>query len=130
MRFPEHEVKIVELSFRVGEGLAAAPEDFPGPPVPPAKLLAKHKEYQEVASNVKMAEAALRALHAEKDRVLGELEEWTRANIRYAEFTARHDHTKLVGLGWGPPRPRVPLGLPGEVRGIAVGAQGETTVEL
>ena len=130
MRFPESESAVAALALKVATGLGRASEDFPDPPVPAERLHDIRERYFDVLGRIQAATAVLRKLHLEKDRVFAEMRDATKADLWYGEIAARHRPDKLSILGWGPPRERVRLAVPGEVRDIAVGEQGETSLEL
>jgi hypothetical protein len=132
MRFPEKEVEVAALAVAVAEGMAAAPSEYPHPPVPPKTLLALQQKYQNLKERTAAAQAALGELHEEKDDVYSKMKAGTTQNLRYGEIQARGRKRPemLTGLGWAAPHQKRSLALPGEVRDITVGEQGETTVGL
>ena len=76
------------------------------------------------------AETAVRRQHAVKDEALNKLVDSLKAVLKYAEVVARNEPEKLSQLGWGPRRSSSSLDAPGEVRDIAIRAEGDTWVVL
>ncbi|NIM50389.1 MAG: hypothetical protein GTO22_14255 [Gemmatimonadales bacterium] len=112
------------------QGLGQAGEDFPTPPVPPDELQAKLDAYNAARAATVVAQTAFREQHAVKDEALEELVDATKANLRYAEVAVRDQPEKLSQLGWGARRTGSTLEPPGEVRDIAIKAEGDTWVVL
>lgn len=128
--FPKAEGQILALARQVIHGLRESPEDFPKAPVPPDELQALLDEVQADVFAAAAAKAAYHEQHARKDKSLHRLKVALKASLRHAEIMARHDPTKLVGLGWGARRPRQALRPPGEVRDIRIVSEGATSLIL
>ncbi len=126
MQFPRSEAEIAKLAVAVAQGLEDAAQDFPAPPVPPAELRAKLDAVNAASNAAIAAESAFREHHALKDDVLEDLADSLKANLKYAEYAVRDEPTKLGRLGWGTRRDGTPLAAPGEVRDIAIEAEGDT----
>lgn len=124
-RFPRTENDIAGLAGVVSDGLEAAAEDFPAPPVPPDQLRAKLQDFNAANVAAIEAETVAREKHAEKDDALEDLADSIKANLKYAEFAVRDDPEKLNRLGWGLRREGTPLQPPGEVRDMTIGAEGD-----
>ena len=129
-RFPRSEPDIAALALVVTQGLAQAPEDFPAPPVPADELQGRLDAYNAALSSAISAETAAREQHAAKDDALERLVDGVKANLKYAEIAVRDHPEKLSQLGWGVPSKGSALEAPGEVRDIAVRAEGDTWVVL
>ncbi len=128
--FPRTETEIVALSQLVTEGLTKMTEDFPAPPVPATELQARLEKYNTVLAATIDADMSSQKQHAIKDDVLAEIVDGVKANLKYAEAMTRKNPEKLAGLGWGRRRDNGSLTAPGEVRDIAIGAEGDTWLIL
>lgn len=73
---------------------------------------------------------ASQAQHAAKDQAFAAIAEGVKRILKYAEATVGKNTEKLAGLGWGRRRDKTSLKVPGEVRNIAMGNQGDTWVVL
>jgi len=129
-RFPRSEPDIAALALVVTQGLAQASEDFPTPPVPADELQGRLDAYNAARSAAITAETSAREQHAAKDDALEQLVDGVKATLKYAEIAVREHPEKLSQLGWGLPSPGSALEAPGEVRDIAVRAEGDTWVVL
>jgi Fibronectin type III domain len=129
-RFPRSEAKIAALAQLVARGLDRAPRDFPAPPVPADELQARLDEFNAATVAVVAAETLTRERHVAKDEALDRLVDGVKADLRYAEVMVRDQPEKLGQVGWGLPRTRVSIETPGEVRDIAIRAEGDTWVVL
>ena len=123
-KFPRSEPEVAALALVVREGLIAATEDFPNPPITPDELQTLIDAYNTAKAATVTAESAAREQHALKDEVLEALVDGIKANLRYAEVTVRDHPEKLNVLGWGPPREDTDLEAPGEVRDIGTVSHG------
>ena len=123
-RFPQAEPEIAALARRIISGLGTATEDFPNPPVPPEELQASLDEYEKAKDDALVADGQSREMFALKDEVLEQLTDAMRANIRYAENTARQDPERLRQLGWGGRKERTSLVAPGQPRSLSVASEG------
>jgi hypothetical protein len=130
MEFPRSEADIAALAELVVQGLEQAADDFPSPPVPAPDLRAKITAVQEARAAAVNAESAFKEQHAHKDEVIEDLVDSLKANLKYAEFAVRDEPEKLSKLGWGLRRDGTPLQPPGEVRDIAIKAEGDNWVIL
>lgn len=130
MQFPRTEAEIAALAVVVAQGLEQAEEDFPAPPVPAADLRAKLEAVNAATGAAVAAETAFREQHAAKDDAVEDLADSLKADLKYAEFAVRDLPEKLSRLGWSTRRPGTPLQPPGEVRDMAIGAEGDTWVIL
>jgi hypothetical protein len=124
-RFPSTEPEIAALALVLADGLAAAPEDFPTPPVPAADLQGMLDAYRTALIAAVGAETEARQHHALKDDALETMVDGMKANLRYAEVAVRNDPEKLQRVGWGPRRQSASLEVPGEVRDIGIVGEGE-----
>jgi hypothetical protein len=129
-RFPRTESEVATLASRVAEGLASAADDFPSPPVSPADLKTKLEAFIAADTATVAAETAFREQHALKDAALAALQDALKADLRYAENTARNAPEKLNALGWRPPRDGTPLEPPGETRDMIIVSEGDTWAVL
>jgi hypothetical protein len=129
-RFPRSEPDIAALALVVTQGLGQASEDFPTPPVPADELQGRLDAYNAALSAAISAETAAREQHAAKDDALEQLVDGVKANLKYAEIAVRDHPERLSQLGWGVPNRGSALEAPGEVRDIAVRAEGDTWVVL
>jgi len=129
-RFPQGEPEIAALARRVINGLGTATEDFPNPPVPPDELQASLDEYEKAKNEALVAEGQSREMFALKDEALEQLTDSMRADLRYAENTARQDPERLRRLGWGGRKERTSLVPPGQPRSLAVASEGPGWVVL
>jgi hypothetical protein len=123
-RFPKGESDVAALARRVISGLGTATEDFPNPPVPPDELQVALDEYEKAKDDALVADGKSRETFALKDEALEQLTDAMRADIRYAENTARHDPERLRRLGWGGRKERTSLVPPGQPRSLAVASEG------
>ncbi len=129
-RFPKAEPKIAQLAKQIADGLSHAADAFPSPPVPPAALEAQLDDYQEKNAALARSRAEAKIRRVDKNKALKTLKDSMRADLRYAEVTARRHPEQLAQLGWGSRRPRTALKPPGEVRNIAIRDEGDTWVLL
>jgi hypothetical protein len=123
-RFPQGEPEIAALARRVISGLGTATEDFPNPPVPPDELQVVLDEYEKAKDEALVADGESREMFALKDEAIERLTDAMRADIRYAENTARHDPERLRRLGWGGRKDRTSLVPPGQPRSLSVASEG------
>ena len=128
--FPKAEAKILAVARLVIEGLRAAPEDFPTPPVSADELEAMTDACDADATKAAAAKAAYHEAHVRKDKAFARLTPAVKAVLAYAKILARRQPAKLIRLGWGPRRERKPLEAPGEVRDLKIEAEGETYLIL
>ena len=129
-RFPRTENDIAGLAVVVADGLEAAAEDFPAPPVPAEDLKSKLAVFNAASVAAIEAETVARERHAEKDEALDDLADSIKADLKYAEFAVRDQPEKLNRLGWSLRRDGTPLQPPGEVRDMTIGAEGDDWVIL
>ena len=129
-RYPRTEAEMAALALRVAEGLTAHSEDFPNPPVPAAELKAKWEAFNAADTATVGAKDAFMEQHAVKDDAFEDMEDATKADLRYAEVAVRDRPEKLAALGWRPRRDGSPLELPGETRDIGIVSEGDTWVIL
>jgi hypothetical protein len=129
-RFPRSEAEIAALALVVTQGLTQASDDFPTPPVAVDELQARLDAYNAALAAAIGAETASREEHAVKDDALEELVDGVKANLKYAEIAVRDQPEKLSQLGWGLPARASALDAPGEVRDMAIRAEGDTWVVL
>ena len=129
-RFPKSEPKIAHLARQIADGLAHAAEQFPRPPVPATALQAQLDDYKEKDAALARARAEAKIRRVDKNNALKTLKDSMRADLRYAEITARRNPEQLIQLGWRPRRPRTQLKPPGEVRNIAIRTEGDTWLLL
>ncbi len=129
-RFPRTEATITELASLLADGLESASDDFPNPPVAPGELHALLDAFNKAIFAVTAAEAAVSEQRVIKEHALTKLMASMKADLRYAEFTARKAPVKLTELGWGPRRARRPLEHPGEVRNLRITREGKTWIAL
>jgi len=129
-QFPKTEAEIAALALVVIEGLDKGGEDFPNPPVPAADLRIKLDAFNAGNNGAIAADSAAQQQHAVKDDALADLAHALRVDLKYAEFSARGEPEKLKRLGWSTRRPGTPLQPPGEVRDIAVAAEGDSWIIL
>ncbi len=127
--FPRTEVEIIALAQLVAEGLGRMAEDFPSPPISANDLQASITEYTVELNATIEADMASKARHAAKDKAFEATVDGVKRILKYAEATAKSPE-KLEGLSWSRRRDKTPLKVPGEVRNIAMGNQGENWVVL
>lgn len=123
-RFPQAEPEIAALARRIISGLGTAAEDFPNPPVPTDELQRALDEYEKAKDDALVADGKSREMFALKDEALEQLTDAMRADIRYAENTARHDPERLRRLGWGGRKERTSMVPPGQPRSLSVASEG------
>jgi hypothetical protein len=129
-RFPKTEPEIAQLARQMVDGLAHAAEEFPLPPVPSAALQALLNDYKEKSAELTRARAEAKIRRVDKNNALKALKDGMRADLHYAEITARRNPEQLIQLGWRGRRPPTPLKPPGEVRNIKIRDEGETWLLL
>jgi len=129
-RFPRSEPDIAALALVVTQGLGQASDDFPTPPVTVDEMQGRLDAYNAARSAAISAETEAREQHAAKDDALEQLVDGVKANLKYAEIAVRDQPEKLGQLGWGVPNRGSALEAPGEVRDIAIRAEGDTWVVL
>ncbi len=127
-RFPKTEPKIAHLARQIVDGLAHAAEQFPKPPVPATALQAQLDDYKEKSAALARSRAEAKIRRVDKNNALKTLKDSMRADLRYAEVTARRNPEQLTRLGWAARRPRTQLKPPGEVRNIRIRDEGDTWV--
>lgn len=130
MQFPEREAEILRLAREVAAGLAAHPEIFPAPPHAPDEILqdlatAGERIDQSIVKAFETKEST-----ASKNEAVAVVADKTKAALRYAEVTVRHDPSKLELLGWGAPRRGTANDVPGQVRALEVIREGADWVHL
>ena len=129
-RFPRTEPKIAELASLLAERLESASDDFPRPPVAAGELQAQLDAFNEADFAVTAAYAEAYERSRLKDQALAKLMESMKADLRYAEYTARKAPEKLTQIGWGQRRERRRLEHPGEVRNHRIAGEGDTWIAL
>jgi len=129
-RFPQGEPEIAALARRIISGLGTATEDFPNPPASPDELQASLNEYEKAKDEALVADGKSREMFALKDEALERLTDVMRADIRYAENTARHDPERLRQLGWAGRKEGTSLMPPGQPRSLSVVSEGPGWVVL
>jgi hypothetical protein len=128
--FPRTDSEIAALALMLVEGLKQAPEDFPNPPVAPSKLQAALDAFDAATSAVVAAKAVVSEKQAAKAEARDILVDRMKADLRYAEVAVRDRPEQLTQVGWGSRRPGTKLAPPGEVRDIAIKAEGDTWIVL
>ncbi len=128
--FPRTDPEIAALALMLVEGLGQAPETIPNPPVAPSKLQAGLDAFEAATSAVVAAKAVVREAQAVKAEARHVLVDRMKADLRYAEVAVRDRPEQLTQIGWGSRRPGVKLAPPGEVRDIAIKAEGDTWIVL
>jgi hypothetical protein len=129
-KFPKSEAKIAALAQRIIHGLSSGAEDFPSPPAGPEELQAALAAYVAAKNATVTAEKAAAASYGAKDDALEDLVDLMKADIRYAELTARNDNQKLKQIGWSAPKDRKALEVPGQVLSLDALREGEGWVIL
>lgn len=132
MNFPSRELDVVRLAQDVANGLTANPEAFPAPPASAEQLLETVGAYHAARDAAIAGTANAVQGTAGKNKILKDLAELVKANLRYAESLSRSDPSKLQLIGWGPPRSRRPndLAIPGQVITLEVRQEGKSWVSL
>jgi hypothetical protein len=128
--FPRTEAEVLELAKTVIGGLEGAPDQFPEPPVEPARLEAAMEAFEKAKAAAVQAAATAKQRTKEKAQALATLTEMLKADLRYAEIATDGDHPKLTRLGWGARRPRTPLQPPGQTLGMSIVREGPDWIEL
>nr|VFJ91630.1 MAG: Fibronectin type III domain-containing protein [Candidatus Kentron sp. LFY] len=128
--FPIEEEKIFTLGQAMSSGFKDNTDTYPAPPVDPATLDAAlatfaAKRDAAVAAQAKAAEATV-----EKQEALQDLTSKMKADLRYAEQAVNSDDTKLKAIGWGGPKEKTPLAVPGRVRDLAIVEEGDGTIRF
>ncbi len=128
--FPIREPDIVRLAQDISTGLTAHTTDFPSPPPSPDEINKALAAYNSARDAAILASANSVQGTAAKDHALATLVDLMRADLRYAESASRKDDGKFQLLGWGAPRGRTTIGLPGQVRTLEVIREGKGWVFL
>lgn len=128
--FPRTDPEISALALMLVRGLEQGPEDFPNPPVAPSELQAVLDAFEAATSAVVAAKAVVREKQAVKAEARHVLVDRMKADLRYGEVAVRDRPEQLTQIGWGSRRPGVKLAPPGEVRDIAIKAEGDTWIVL
>ena len=129
-QFPKKESHIDVLADTMISGFRNHDDDFPSPPVTPAKLQASLEAFRSAWFRAREAAAAARKATGEKDEALKKLVAEMKSDIRYAENTTNYDHGKLLILGWGGRHPKRPTATPGQVPGFNILTEGAGWIEL
>ena len=129
-RFPKSEAEIAALAQRIIHGLTSGSEDFPSPPASPEELQAALAAYVAAKDATVTADKAAAETYSAKDDALEDLMDLMKADIRYAEVTARNNNEKLMQIGWSAPRDKKSLENPGQVRSLDAIREGEGWVIL
>lgn len=128
--FPRTEAEVVSLAGKVAIGLAEHADTFPSPPTPAPELRKALKGYESARAAAKAAENAAREQYALKADALRRVTSMLKADIRYAENQVSYDHAQLTLIGWGGPRPKSKLKVPGQVLGLEIKEQGPGDIVL
>lgn len=129
-QFPRNEADITELARMVAAGLEQNPGLYPEPPAPPADLRVALERYHDADREVREALVTLQQRYDARRAALAEVVGLTKADLRYAEYTARYDGAALGMLGWGGRRKRQRLRPPGQVLGFRIVRQDLDSVAL
>ena len=130
--FPKRETEIIRLAHDIATGLAANPELFPAPPVPPAQGLTLIDAYYTVRNASIAKEAESSDATAAKAQAVEDVVEWARTQINYATSLFRKNGARLKLIGWGSRRsPAIlPDTLPGQVGLLVVQHERKNAVTL
>jgi hypothetical protein len=129
-QFPSRQAEILTLAQAVVAGLRANSALFPAPPVSAATLRANLKSFIAANDEAAAARVAAEQASATKAARLQTLVTDLKTILRYAEYTAYGDKSKLSRLGWGRrPARNTPL-LPGAVRSLTIPERGNGWVVL
>ena len=129
-RFPKRESDVATLAQDLIAGLTAHATEFPSPPVPPEELQAAFAEYSSARETAIVGTANAKQGIDVKDEALERLVDLMKADLRYAENTARGDDGKLQLLGWGGRRSPSASDPPGQVRTLELLREGAGWVFL
>jgi hypothetical protein len=112
-KFPQTDAELRALAQKVIAGLGENPE-FPSPPVSSSALQNRLDEFDERSdaqvAHYAAAEQATDAKALSRKLLAAEL----RADLRYAEYAADGDDSKLSMIGWGIRPPQTPITIPGQ----------------
>ncbi|MEX1998685.1 MAG: fibronectin type III domain-containing protein [Gemmatimonadales bacterium] len=121
---------MLRLAEDLASGLTAHRDVFPAPPVDPDAFHEILAEYR-AAREVRLAHVAqARQSTAVQQRALRRLRPLMQANLRYAEFAAREEESRLQLLGWGPVRRPSRKPAPGQPVRLTVHQEGADWVLL
>jgi len=112
-KFPQTDAELRALAQKVIAGMRENPA-FPSPPVSSSNLQNRLDEFDNLSdtqvANYATAEQSTDAKAVSRNLLATEL----RADIRYAEYAAAGDDSKLSMIGWGTRQPQVPITIPGQ----------------
>ena len=130
MRFPEAEADIFALAQSIIEAMKRRPEDFRSCEITVETLEGDAGRFKQSDYEAMHAEALSRLRHETKHDALATMVEDMTVVLRFAETAYQKEPQYLVGMGWGPRRPKRAQGSPGEVRDLAIVDEGETSITL
>lgn len=112
-RFPISDSELIELAEEMIAGLQENPF-FPSPPVSSSDLRNRLDAFKGFINTQVATHAA--AEQATDEKAVGRelLAAEMKADLRYAEYAAAGDDSKLNMLGWGGRSPRTPINVPGQ----------------
>ena len=129
-RFPRKEADVAALASQIVSGLTEKADDFPLPPLDPAELQLALDAYKRKHEAVVQARAALAEAVAEKAEALGSLIHGMKAELRYAEYAAKHEEAKLKRLGWRGRKEPTPMPVPRPAVNLEVKREGPGWISL
>jgi len=129
-RFPRREAEIAELADLIVSGMMTNSDDFPSPPIPPAKLKQTLDAYVEAHNDTVMARAAFAETVAVKDKALKNLVRDMKLQLSYAEHAVGFNNSKLKAVGWRKRKEPTPMSPPGSARNLDVKREGPGWVSL
>ena len=129
-RFPRREAEIAELADLIVSGMMTNPDDFPSPPIPPAKRQQTLDAYVEAHNDTMMARAAFAETVAVKDKALKTLVRDMKLQLSYAEHAVGFNNSKLKAIGWRKRKEPAPMLPPGSATDLDVKREGPGWVSL
>ncbi|MCK5863328.1 MAG: fibronectin type III domain-containing protein [Candidatus Hydrogenedentes bacterium] len=129
-RFPMTESTITVLADRMIAGLEEYTTMYPTPPVSSAALEAAKTAHRVAMDTLTEARALYAKAVTDKNATRGELVAYMKKDLRYAENAVDGEDTSLKLLGWGAPRPKKHLQVPGQCQYLKAPREGKDWIYL
>ena len=126
--FPRTEPELLNLVDKMSAGLELNPKTFPNPPYITDALKKSKQHYLDAANEVAKLKTELGNAYKEKENYMTEMEDFMKADIRYAVELYGVDGKELSQIGYGPKSARTPLKVPGQTMKFKMNYEGDGSV--